>query len=355
MDLTLTRDHQSRLDFVEGLKAFVAEQVVPSLRREFDGWAKDQDPAVLRDRKKLLARFERDPLYQASRGLQRLSQEAMWREVAAGLEARRGELDKALDAPVGKAGGSLELAPDMALPRYYTSNDFHIMPGNYQGRELAGPIYEAGVATYTLHRYGKAGDEMGRSLITVLPEHPYRRILYMGCGPGYKAYPLVDRFPDAEMHGIDLSAPMLRYAHARAEANGKRMHFAQMNSEEMRYPDGKFDLVFCMLLLHEIPRAAIDRTIAEAYRVLAPGGVLANLELPHYDSLDPFSAFLMDWDTLHNGEPFWRAYHEMDLDQAYRDAGFAEVKTVESYSEWGGAKGSYMGRFAYHVTMGRKP
>ena len=34
------------------------------------------------------------------------------------------------------------------------------------------------------------------------------------------------------------------------------------------------------------------------------------VELPDYAGLD-LSAFLMDWDTEHNGEPFWRDYHQM--------------------------------------------
>ena len=93
--------------------------------------------------------------------------------------------------------------------------------------------------------------------------------------------------------------------------------------------------------------------VGEVARVLAPGGLFCNLELPSYESLDPLSAYLMDWDTHHNGEPFWRAYHEMDLIGACKDAGL-EGDLVEADSQWGGGKGTYMGKFSYHVTMGRK-
>lgn len=357
MDLTLDRCHQARLDFVEGLKCFVAERQVASLRKEFDGWRMQArvPEKKLRDRKAMAARFARDPLYQASRGLQRLSQEAMWREAQAGLAARRAELERLLDAPNTTAGGTLELDPELAMPDYYRSTEFHIQPGSFHGDALAGAVYEVGVATYTMHRYGRAGDEMGRALLGVLPQgRQWRRIFYMGCGPGYKAYPLIDAFPQAEVHGIDLAAPMLKFAHRRAMEHGKRMHFRQMNAEHMRFDEGTFDLVFCMLLLHEMPAAAIRNVLCSAHRMLAPGGVLMNLELPEYASLDPLSAYLMDWDTEHNGEPYWRAYHELDLADAYRRAGFAEVSVVEAHSEWGGGKGSYMGSFRYHVTQGTK-
>lgn len=354
MDLRLARRDQARLDFVEGLKVYVGGAVVPALRRAHDAWVErtGTEPETLRERKVMAAHLEPDPLYQSSRGLQRLSQEAMWQEVIRGLEPQRETLEATLDSPP-EGLGSLTLDPDLSLPRYYTENEFHLQPGSFWNRSIAGPVYEVGVATYTMHRYGKASDEMGRALLTVLPAKAYRRILYMGCGPAYKAYPVCDAFPDAEVHGIDLAAPMLKFAHVRAREHGKAIHFHQMNAEAMTFPDGHFDLVFCKLLFHEMPEAAIRNCVASAARVLAPGGVLANLELPSYARLDPLSAYLMDWDTRHNGEPFWRAYHELDLESVYADAGL-RPETRDAHSEWGGAKGNYMGKFAYQVTLGHK-
>ena len=355
MELKLSRPHQARLDMVEGLKAFVAADVVPALRRDFDAWVDRSNPAAvqLRDRAFLAGRLETDPLYQASRGLQRLSQESMWREVISGLAGRRAEIEAALDAPCD-APGSLVLDPGLEMPRYYEANEFHLQPGNYHRDTLAGPVYELGVATYSMHRYGKNADEMGRALLSVLPGDDYKRVLYLGCGPGYKSYPVVDAFPRAEHFGVDLSAPLLKYARHRAAGHGRPIHFRQMNAEALGFEDGTFDLVYCMLLLHEMPTKAVLNAIGEAARVLAPGGLFCNLELPAYDSLDPLSAYLMDWDTHHNGEPFWRAYHEMDLMGALGEVGL-DAHMVEAYSEWGGSKGNYMGKFSYHVTMGRKP
>jgi ubiquinone/menaquinone biosynthesis C-methylase UbiE len=355
MDMRISRKHQARLDLVEGLKVFVAGQLMPTLRQEFEGWCAAEDPSEeqLRNSQFMQTTLGANPLYQASRGLQRLSQEAMWQEVIYGLEQRRPDIEEQLDRE-DQAAGSLTLNPDLMMPDYYDNTEFHLQPGNFHKNTLAGPVYEIGVATYTMHRYGKAGDEMGRALVSVLPDRHCKRVLYMGCGPAYKGYPLIDALPEAEHWGIDLAAPMLKFARHRAIEHEKPMHFSQMNAEEMTFPDGHFDLIYCMLLLHEVPTRAIENIVNEAARVLAPGGVLANLELPSYASLDPLSAFLMDWDTEHNGEPFWRDYHQMDLKQTYRDAGL-ETKLTEAHSEWGGAKGNYMGKFRYHVTMGRKP
>jgi hypothetical protein len=353
MDLRLSRSAQARLDLIEGLKVYVAGQVTPALRTAWEGWKDTVPEEKQRDRAWMAGRLEHDPIYQSSRGLQRLSQEAMWAEVIRGLDERRPGIEAELDAP-SDAPGSLRLDPGLPMPDYYEANEFHLQPGNFHRDTLAGPIYELGVAAYTMHRYGRAGDEMGRALVGVLPKKTYRRTLYLGCGPGYKSYPIVDALPDAEHWGIDLAAPMLKYARHRAVEHGRPIHFAQANAECTGLPEGQFDLIYCMLLLHEVPTDAVVNIVNEASRLLAPGGVFCNLELPSYAALDPLSAYLMDWDTDHNGEPFWRAYHEMDLPGTYRAAGL-EADVVQAHSEWGGAKGNYMGKFSYHVTMGRKP
>ena len=90
-----------------------------------------------------------NPLYQASRGLQRLSQEAMWQEVIYGLEQRRPDIEEQLDREE-QAAGSLTLNPDLKMPEYYDNTEFHLQPGNFHKNTLAGPVYEIGVATYTV-------------------------------------------------------------------------------------------------------------------------------------------------------------------------------------------------------------
>ena len=82
MDLRIHREHQARLDLVEGLKVYVAGHVMPTLRRDFEKWCDEEHPtdAQLRDTKYMHAKFDNDPLYQASRGLQRISQESIDRK-----------------------------------------------------------------------------------------------------------------------------------------------------------------------------------------------------------------------------------------------------------------------------------
>jgi ubiquinone/menaquinone biosynthesis C-methylase UbiE len=353
MDLTLSRYHQARLDLISGVKALAGYRLSPKVRANYERWAEAErvPDARLRDRALVGAKIGRDPLYQASRGLQRITQELMWREVASALEPRRGELEAELDAP----GGALTLAPDLKLPGYFTDTEFHLQPGGMWRDKLTGPIYEIGVQHFNLHRFGKSGAEMGLALLEALPKRAFTRFLELGSGPGYKMYPLLDAFPAAEAHGVDLSAPLLKYAHARAKAHGRTVRYAQMNAEALTFPDSSFDLVYDMILLHELPVPAIRNVLREACRVLKQGGVYADLDLPAYAEVDPFTAFMMDWDTDHNGEPFWRGYHELDMKAELTRAGFSDVRVVNVTSEALRRQGNYQGKWSYRVVLGTKP
>ena len=54
-------------------------------------------------------------------------------------------------------------------------------------------------------------------------------ILDMGCSVGHSTLPYCNGFPKAEVHAIDVAAPMLRYAHTRASSMGNAVHFSQQN------------------------------------------------------------------------------------------------------------------------------
>jgi SAM-dependent methyltransferase len=358
MDLTLSRYHQARLDLVSGLKALAGYRMSPQVRAKHQAWAEEQalPEEQLRDRAFMNRQVGADPLYQASRGLQRITQELMWREVAHGLEPKRAALEAELAEPGPAQAGTLRLDPDLRMPAYFADTEFHLQPGGLWKDSLTGPIYEIGVQHFNLHRFGKSGAEMGLALLQGLPEgFVPGRFLELGCGPGYKMYPLLDAFPEAEAHGSDISASLLRYAHRRAIDHGRVVHYAQMNAEQLTFSDTSFDLVYDMILLHEVPVSATRNILREAFRVLRPGGIYADLDLPAYRDLDPLTAFMMDWDTDHNGEPFWRDYHELDMKQEMSAAGFTDVEYRSVTSDALKRQGNYQGKWSYRVVVGRKP
>ncbi len=93
---------------------------------------------------------------------------------------------------------------------------------------------------------------------------PPARALDVGTGTGAAALVVAERFPDAEVVGVDLSPAMLEHARRKVPAGmEQRVRFEQADSERLPFEDGAFQLV---TLANMIP------FFDEVARVLAPGG-----------------------------------------------------------------------------------
>ena len=239
------------------------------------------------------------------------------------------------------ARGTLKLDPKLKVPRYVSAHDVHHMPGSYV-REHADDDVGAGALfdrQMTVNRFGSQGvlnDDPGVSLAAGLRERfpglRPKRILELGCTVGHTLLPFKLAWPDAEVHGIDVSAPCLRYAHARASHLDVEVHWSQRNAESTGLPDGSFDLVFSRILMHETSRSAVPRILAECQRLLSPGGVTFHSDAPQFDELDPYTASLRDWDVRCNNEPFMGTYYEMPVESLLVDAGFRRESTFRGYA-----------------------
>ena len=246
----------------------------------------------------------------------------------AGAALQREAAKSARAAPLG----SLTLDPDLEVPRSVSAIDIHLSPGSYveeyAEEDLAvGAVYDNRLAVSTFGVFGPNLDDIGQSIARfVRARHPRfapRQILDLGCTVGHNTGAWKDVFPDAEVHGIDVAAPCLRYAAARARSQGRAVHFRQMDAEALRFPDASFDVVFSSMFLHEVPRKGIPKVLREAYRVLRPGGLMLHMELPPADQLSAYDSFYLDWDGHYNNEPFYRAFRAMDLRRIVATAGFA--------------------------------
>jgi ubiquinone/menaquinone biosynthesis C-methylase UbiE len=329
-----SHDERARQSFVQSLKIHLATRVSPGNERVYERSAKPrferEHRRAPRDRHEVRSVMTSEPYYRMWSALQRTSQEMMWDSVGTSVERQLDEL-VATGRASGGAGGTLTLDPALELPEYHAAVDIHCQPGGYhtelrQDDVAAGAIYDRAVYIYAMGRMGPFNDDMGRSTVNWLRrEHPDfkpAKILDLGCSVGHSTIPYVEAFPEAEVCAIDVAAPMLRYAHARAEALGKRVHFSQQNAERTNFPDASFDLIVSHILLHETSAGAIRRVIAECRRLLRAGGMMIHAEVPQFEGLPPYAAFMLDWDTYNNNEPFWGRYHDLDLTALAAEAGF---------------------------------
>lgn len=337
-----THDELARQHFVQSLKVHLATRVSPGNKTIYERRAAPrfesghQRPP--QDRHEVRSVMRHEPYYQTWSTLLRTSQEMMWDSVNVSVERQLPALRERAAAERGTLG-SLTLNPDLEIPAYHTAVDIHCQPGGYH-TELApddvaaGATYDRAVYLYAMGRLGALNDEMGQSVVLHLteqyPDFRPARILDMGCTVGHSTLPYVDAYPDADVCAIDVGAPVLRYAHARAEALGKRVHFSQQNAEHTDFADASFDLIVSHILLHETSSAAIPRVMRECHRLLKPGGLMLHQEVPQYEGMPPYDAFILDWDTYNNNEPFWGTVHSMDLQKLAESAGFAAGRVIQT-------------------------
>ena len=130
------------------------------------------------------------------------------------------------------------------------------------------------------------------------------RILDMGCGTGALAQQVLEAFPACELSGVDLSERMLSRAAARL---GSRARLVRADSEQLPFPDGLFDLVYCNDAFHHYPDP--HRAAFQAWRVLAAGGAFVI-----GDCWQPAPArALMNAFMKHSSEGDVRIYSESEL------------------------------------------
>jgi ubiquinone/menaquinone biosynthesis C-methylase UbiE len=281
----------------------------------------------------------------------------MWRALTEACEADREQLVAALNKPVDSPIGSLELDPSLRLPTYYENTEFHIQPGGVWSADINAFIYELGAKVIFL---GKNDDYAFHRLFTEkgVPGGDYRDILDMGCGFGKSARPFVDRFPTARVVAIDLSAPVLKLAHRQSEKLGKRVAFYQRAAEDTRFPDASFDLVTATMVIHEQPMPVVRQTLAEAHRLLRPGGRLAVLD--YHRTGDAFRDFLMLGHAQRNNEPYMGHILRVDTAALASEVGFRDTAVLPFDERGGGIRedGTWPERDDWHfpwvVLRGRK-
>ena len=251
-------------------------------------------------------------------------QEAYWNRIMDSYAVDEQQWLAKLDKADKSGPGTVSWDPDFPVPDY-AKVEIHIQPGGYVGDPLCGLHYDYGTKVF----FGGQNDEdalhikVARQTSTPL-DGQVNRILDIGCAIGQLPTELKRRFPTAEVWGIDVGAPMLRYGHLRAVEQNLDVNFAQMLCEDMNFPDNHFDLVTAHLLFHELPMPVIKSTIAEVKRVLRPGGTFVIWDFPtNTPEEERFALYSLMFDSADNGEPYSTDFVYGQVEQLLQAAGFS--------------------------------
>ena len=198
----------------------------------------------------------------------------------------------------------LSLNPELEIPTYVSRPNFHWCPyvaTNDWEEQFLGCVWDLGTSIMGQSSPTVRNYNVGRGRLTGVvdylserfPNFGPQRILDLGCSAGGSTITMAMQFPNAEVHGLDISSSMLRCGHALSVALDLPIHYHQMDASHTTFADGSFDLIVSNIVFHELPNGIRRRVILECSRLLTPGGIMAHIEGGTY--MAPTNIFQKLW------------------------------------------------------------
>lgn len=339
-------DESARLDYIIAFFNHLSQKVWTGHR---DIYEKKALPKFLKQKKrKPKNRHEvreimlKEPYFQAWSMMRVFAQANTYAERRIMVEKHLDDLIE-ISKPRKNDIGKLELDSELPIPRYQSELDMHWQPGGYvtefvENDVSGGAMYDlGGLYNSTNGMLGIYNAGAAYAVIDWIVKNykgfKPKRILDLGCTVGHNTLPFKEYWKKSEVIGIDIGAPVLRYAHRRANSLGVDITFSQQNAECTRYEDESFDLIVSTMFLHETSTRAVYNIVQENHRLLKPGGMMIHVEQPTFDLIpDPFDQLMKDWDTHNNNEPFWGTMHDMDLSDVVIKGGFSKDSIIKTFA-----------------------
>lgn len=139
-------------------------------------------------------------------------------------------------------------------------------------------------------------------------ERPAGDGLEIGAGSGAMAAQLLSAFPGLRITVTDYDIDMVRAARTTLARFGGRASAEQTDAAQLPFADNRFDLVLSAAMLHHV--VAWEKALAEAIRVLHPGGRLIG-----YDLLDTAPVRLLHFGGGHDTRLLRPGQLEGELDR----------------------------------------
>ena len=167
---------------------------------------------------------------------------------------------------------------------------------------------------------------------------PGMKLLDLGCGPGTITMGLAEAVNPGEVHGIDMEESQIALAQAAAEASNHTNAIFQVgNALSLPFEDETFDVVHAHAVVMHIPDTRA--VLAEASRVLKPGGILATRDLIAESSfIEPGTEGIREaWATFTNLMRGNGGHPEIgkEMKGVMLEAGFTDISCSASFDSYG--------------------
>jgi ubiquinone/menaquinone biosynthesis C-methylase UbiE len=164
---------------------------------------------------------------------------------------------------------------------------------------------------------GRSWQGLAETLLTLMPPMV---IADLGAGEGTFSQLLARR--SKKVIAVDNSEKMVEYGRELARKHGvKNLEYRKGDLEEVPIRDATVDLAFFSQALHHAQHP--DRAVAEAWRILKPGGRIVVLDLLRH-SYEEARELYAD---------LWLGFTEVEVTRFLRQAGFKDIETSIVHSE----------------------
>lgn len=219
---------------------------------------------------------------------------------------------------------NMDAADPERFPAYYRQN-FHYQTDGWLSDDSA-EIYDHQVEAL----FTGAADAMRRMALAELVrevrggDQRATRVLDLACGTGRFMAQTLRAMPKLNLTGLDLSPPYAAAAR-KAVRRWPQSEIVEGLAENLPFDDASFDHLISIYLFHELPPRVRPQVIAEAARVLKPGGtfiIADSLQFGDDDGLDGFLEYFPE--GFH--EPYYKGYLKWTFDPHMQNSGFVSER-----------------------------